>query len=713
MSWHSTYETFPPAVQNALPVQGTMAGEHYRIGKALRVCGTELTCEGTDIRTDTPVLLHGFLPLRWCSYGEDGWQPYQQEGAEYSAVCERILARLEQLRTLQEESALLPILDIVKENGTIWAVTEYTAAKTLAEELALRLFTPQEAIDLLAPVMDTLAGLHEISVYHGNLSAYGILLDGENALLTGWCSALDAESSANADVKAISTLMYRMVTGEQIYRQETAAALPSGIRKALRMGMEQPDMTMDKLWKMLHADRPSRRTKRIQRKAGSSGLGNLFSPAFTIIFCILCCAVPAAFGVASIIGSRLQDAAYELAEDEIRVPELLYLSQEEAVQTAEALGLHVIIASREDNPVVESNCIVTQKPNAGAILKAGDTIQLVISDGWSNYMPDVTNMLREDAVALLEELGFVVKCQEIFSAGDAPDTVISQSIKAETNLQRDSIVRLQVSLGRSDVDTSKFEMVGNYVGMTFTEAKAMLSELHLYAFQSEAVYDPEVPKGVVISQEVAEGREVPQGTIISMVVSLGVETVRVPDVTMMNVNAAKSLLEGMRLKPVLMYEANSKYATDCIISQKIAAGQLVPVNSEIFLAVSTGTQNTIVSTGGWSGNPLPTVDSTETTASETETSEATGTQTDVTEITASEEETDMTTERTETTQPETTRAPETTVSTTAAPEPTETDPPVTDPPVTDPPATDPPATEPPATEPPATEAPETDPPAEE
>lgn len=709
MSWHSTYETFPPAVQNALPVQGTMVGEHYRVGKALRVSGTELTCEGTDIRTDTSVLLHEFLPLRWCSHGDDDWQPYQQEDAAvYAAISEKILARLEQLKSLQEETALLSILDIVQENGTIWAVTEHTAAKTLAEELALRLFTPQEAIDLLVPVMDTLAGLHELSICHGNISPYSILLDGENTMLTGWCSAVDAEASANADVKEISALMYRMITGEQVYRQEIAAALPAGIRKALRMGMEQPDMTMDKFWKMIHADKPSQRTKRMQRKAGSSSLGKLFSPAFTIIFCILCCAVPIAFGVSSVIGSRLQDAAYELAEGDIRVPELLYLTQEEAVQTAEALGLHVIIASREDNPVIESNCIVTQKPNAGAILKTGDTMQLVISDGWSNYMPDVTNMLREDAVALLEELGFIVKCQEVFSIGDAPDTVISQSIKPETDLRRDSIVRLQVSLGRTDVDTSKFEVVGNYVGMPFESAKELLGELHLYAFQSEAVYDPEVPKGMIISQEVAEGMEVPQGTIISMVVSLGVETVRMPDVTLMNANAAKSLLEGMGLKPAFMYEANSKYATDCIISQKIKAGQLVPVGSEVFMTVSTGTQNTIVSTGGWSGNPLPTVDSTDTTVTETGTSETTEKRTDVTETTASEENTDITTERMETTHPETTFAAETTASTTAVPKPTETDPPATTLPQTDPPATDPPATEPPATD-----ASETDPPVEE
>ncbi len=704
MSWFSTRESFPAAVKNAQLPAGTCVQEHYVIENAVRVCAAELTYRAEDTRTNTQVCLHEFLPMRWCMRDENNiWQPYQAEDeTTFTAAKNACLARLEQLQPLREEAALRPITDVFEAYGTIWAVTESAEELTLADELALRLFTPQEAITLLAPVMDTLAGLHEISVYHGGINAHSVLLHEDTAVLTGWCSAVSEENSASADVKAISTLLYRMMTGEQVYQKETAAALPSGIRKALRMGMEDPDVTMDMLWKKLHADRPSRRTVRMQRKDGTSKLGKVFSPAFTVIFCVLCLAALLGTGAAISFSGRLQESEYALSQDEICVPELLYLTQEDAVKMAEDLGLHVIIAAREDNPVVEADHIVTQKPNAGAVLKTGDTVQLVVSDGWSNYVPDVCNMLKEDAVAVLEELGFVVKCTEIFSAGDAPNTVISQSVKADTDLERDSVIRLKISLGREDVDTSKFEEVGNFVGMEFEEAKLLLSELHLYAFQAEAVYDPEVPKGVVISQAIEEGMKVPQGTVINMVVSLGVETVRVPQVTLMNVNAAKALLESMRLKAVMMYVANSSYATDSVISQATPAGKLVPVDSEIWLTVSTGTQNTIISTGGWSGAPLPTFETTETTTSETSVSETMTTQTDVTVTTTTQE---SGTETADSTPPETTdstKAMETS-ATTKTPETQQTVQTTAEPQPTDPPATDPPATTVPETQAPQEE----------
>ncbi len=615
MSWYSTNDSFPAAVQRAALPAGTSVHNDYILEKPLRVCGLELTYLARDSRTQQPVYLRELLPMRWCMRDENGiWTPYHAEAESlFSAVKSGYLAQMERLQMFCEESAVEQILAVFEAGGTVWIASEYAQEYSAAEALAAKLFTPQEAISLLTPVMDTLVGLHEERLYHGAISLHSVMLREDTAVLTSWCSGIREEPlTAEMDVRAVSELLYRMMTGEQTYRKEIAAGLPRGIRKALKKGMERPSIGMEQLWRMLHADKPSRRTVRMQRRAsGSSGLGKLFSPAFTAVFCILCCAVPVSLAAAGMYGGQLRDADYALAEGEVRVPELLYLRQEDAVQAAEELGLHVIIASREDNPVVQEKHVVTQKPNAGAVVKAGETVQIVISDGWRNYVPDVTNMLMEEAVSALEELGFAVTYEEILSVGDAPGTVISQNIKPDTLLERDSTVHLKVSLGRDDLDSSKLETVGNYVGMDFEEAKALLAELHLYAMQIETVHDPLVEKGVVISQEIPEGRRVSQGTVVNMVVSLGVETVRVPSVTMMNVNSAKAMLEQARLKAVIIYSADGSYAADTVIEQGTAPNSLIPVESEVWLTVSTGRGNSVISTGGWSGAPLPTVESTE------------------------------------------------------------------------------------------------------
>ncbi len=654
MSWYSTNsESFPAAVQRALLPEHTTIHECYTIEKALCVCGTELCYLAADSRTDEKIILHEILPIRWCMRDENGnWVPRQTDSENaFEAVKADCLKKLGTLQKLHEESALDEIPDIFEEMGTIWFTTKYMEQVNLFQVINGTIYSPQEAIDLLAPVMDTLVGLHADSIVHGSVSAQSIVLHDENAVLTGWCTVLCGEEvssiTATQDVQAVSKLLYRMMTGEQIYNKETAAALPSGIRHALRAGMESTDMTMEQLWITLHKDRAVKRSRKLSHSSGDSAL---FSKRFTAVFCCLCLVVPLLLGAFVMFGSRLKDAEYTLADHQIRVPELLYMSQEDAVAAANSLKLHVIIAAREDNPVIEENHVVTQNPSAGAILKAGDTVQLTISDGWANYVPNVCNMMLEDAQKTLEDLGFIVEYEEILSAGDAPGTVISQDISPEKLLERDSVIKLKVSLGRKDVDRSKYELVDNYVGMQFDEVKSLLSDLYLYALQAEAVYDRNVPEGCIIEQNIPEGKRVPQGTIIEMKVSLGVETVRVPHVVLMNSATAKGMLERLRLKPVLVYAASKTYVTDSVISQNVSSGKLVPVGSEIWLTVSSGKPSTVISTGGWSGDPLPTVDITEDTTDETlesqteetDTSETDSTEESTAESTGSTEASDST-----------------------------------------------------------------------
>ncbi len=641
MNWFSMDPgTFPNAVQNALLPAETLVHGVYQIQKPLYVSGAELTYLALHSESKKQVWLRELLPMRWCMRGEEGtWTPYHEAAQEeFVSAKSDVLAHLERLQEYAEESAIEPILEVFEAQGTIWFVTEATEFRSLTDLIRSSLFTPQEAIELLAPVMDTLAGLHAESVYHGSISPESILIKEDSAVLINWTGKFMDEAAsaptAEGDVQELSRLLYRMMTGECVYQEETSASLPPGIRAALRMGIETPEAGMEAFWQKLHRDSLAKRNAEIAPPAQQTLLRRLFTPAFTAVFCVICCLIPLVLGAMVLFGGKLGDASYVLGDADIRVPELLYLTQEEAVQKAEELGLHVIIAAREDNPTVPVNSIVTQNPSAGAVLQAGDTIQLVVSDGWSNYVPNVCNLLLEDAKAALEQLGFIVEYKEVLSTGNAPGTVMSQSIKPDTDLPRDSVIRLTVSLGREDLDRGKLETVGNYVGMSFEEAKLQLSELYLYAFQVEAVYDPLIPEGVVISQEIPEGRRVPQGTIINMVVSLGVETVRVPHVVLMNAATARAMLEEAGLKAVIIYEANDGYSKDSVISQGTPGGELVPIGSEVWLTVSTGTPNTVISTGGWSGGTLPTVPTTVPITVQTEPSEAVSeTATEITEET--------------------------------------------------------------------------------
>ncbi|MBR3629312.1 MAG: PASTA domain-containing protein, partial [Oscillospiraceae bacterium] len=467
------------------------------------------------------------------------------------------------------------------------------------------------------PVLDTLAGLHSDGIIHGAVTDTAIRLDGEESELRDWNSA-DEPTDAFSDVQAVSRLLYRMMTGETEYRSLAAASIPAPIRNALYNGMNDRSMTIARLWQELHAKKAAKRVRvAVARQKDDSLLGRIFNPVVTVAFCLICLAVPLILWRVSAgqakqkavpaAVAKFQDVAYALSEEQAVMPELTGMPQEEAIRKIEGLGLQVILARREANPVIPENCVVTQKPDAGMLIQKGMVVTLSVSSGWANYVPDVVNQKSEDAQQRLEELGFVVDIEEIVSPGDAPGTVISQSIEPETKLERDKHVKLKVSLGRTDLDKSQMEEVEDYVGMDFSKAKESLAALHLYAMQTEIVYDAATPAGTILEQDVPPGQKIPQGTIINMKVSRGMETTRVPSVVLMSAANAKSTLESAGLICVICYVSNNEYAMDVVLSQNTAEGMLVATGSQVWLNVSIGSGSSVQSTGGWSGNPLPSV----------------------------------------------------------------------------------------------------------
>ena len=619
------------------------AGEHIG-GKGDIIITDLLTITGQEAvyrarKADQPVLLCVLLPLRWARFREDrhAFEPYSEQSAmRLTAVIEGARARLGQVAKMKDEDALPVIHDVFTDRGTLWYGTDETADPLLSE--TDHHYKLREAIDMTAPVLDALAGLHEAGFAHGGISRETITVAEDGFHLSGFLAA-NGTPAPREDVQAVSLLLWQLLTGETAYHAESGGNLPASIRNALHNGINDPGMTVSDLWVQLHARKAAARVpvKTAAASARPSLLTRVFNPVVTAIFCLACLSVPLVkwFSERQVKAAdvppveKLEDVAYEPKNGELILPELLCMEQEEAVDLLEGMGLRVILSARQDNPVVPENCVVSQQPYAGAVLHEGETVTLSVSDGWANYVPDVTNMHVEEATDRLESLGFVVKTKEINSENDAPGTVTVQSAAPEKRLDRGSVITLTVSLGRKDVDVTIEETVEDYVGMEYEKAKALLAEHCLYAMQIETVYDAETPAGVVLSQDVRKGEKVPQGTVINMRVSKGVETTRVPGVVLMGANDARNTLQAAGLKCNICYVSNGDYVMDCIMSQSIAEGELAAVGTEVWLTASIGSASYVISTGGWSGNPLPTVNPDDyTTEPEEETTEEENTATE-------------------------------------------------------------------------------------
>ena len=316
----------------------------------------------------------------------------------------------------------------------------------------------------------------------------------------------------------------------------------------------------------------------------------------TGIFCAVCLAIPAILFIMHTNPEPVPDIAYS-AENQIILPELLYLSEEEAKLKLADYPLKIIEKEKIHHPLIPENHILTQSPSAGAVLHEGDTVTLVLSDGYTEYVPDLTDMPKEKAAEKLETLGFQVSYQEQSSDLIAPGSVITQNIPADTKIRIGSEILLTVSTGRADTDSSVSETIGNYIGMDFQDVKAQLAELHLYAVQADTVYNPDIPNGTIISQNIPAGSTVPQGTCIQMKISLGQITVHMPDCTGKNITEARKLLEDIGLNCMIIYIPSEECPLDIVISQDIPPDTSVAKGSKIWLTASVGNTSYVICTG--------------------------------------------------------------------------------------------------------------------
>ena len=302
---------------------------------------------------------------------------------------------------------------------------------------------------------------------------------------------------------------------------------------------------------------------------------------------------------------EISEAEIILEENQILLPEVLYLSREEAVEKLTALGLRVIEKEKIHHSVIPEDYILTQNPSAGSVLEYGDSVAITLSDGWTEYVPDVLDMPKDKAAEKLETAGFKVKFREQSDEAVAPGSVTAQDMEPDSKVMLGSTITLTISTGREDINTSISETIDDYIGMNFEEVKALLSEKHLYALQIDTVYNPDIPNGTIIAQNIPAGSSVPQGTCIELKISLGQITVHVPECTGLHVDEARKLLEKSGLICMIIYTPTSDTPLDIVISQDKPADSSVAKGSQIWLTASVGSASQVISTGGWSGNPLP------------------------------------------------------------------------------------------------------------
>ncbi len=141
------------------------------------------------------------------------------------------------------------------------------------------------------------------------------------------------------------------------------------------------------------------------------------------------------------------------------MPDIVNTEHRAAAVRLRTLDLDLVIdeAAEEYNDDVSAGYVIRSNPAAGETLQEGDVVMLVISKGPKTPTSTVitlTNMTLPQAQQAVSDLGLV--CLIDYANDDTVpiDTVISQSIPVGTQVEQGSSIKLVVSLGPAQPDTS-------------------------------------------------------------------------------------------------------------------------------------------------------------------------------------------------------------------------------------------------------------------
>ena len=107
-----------------------------------------------------------------------------------------------------------------------------------------------------------------------------------------------------------------------------------------------------------------------------------------------------------------------------------------------------IVKEEQSSDIFPSGTVIKHKPEAGSVLRTGDTVTLYVSTGSENAtVPSVIGSYEEDARVLIERSGFVVGEVHRDPSKEDRGKVFDQSPKASTVLARGSKINIYVSTG--------------------------------------------------------------------------------------------------------------------------------------------------------------------------------------------------------------------------------------------------------------------------
>ncbi len=173
------FDESQPHDKSFLPLRAVLGGR-YVVGRCLTVNGEAITYLGYDCKTDQTVQIREYMPDVLCSRRLDGSLSIK-EGCEanYKTLMLEYSGILKTLRQEAQLSNVIPVIDILHENSTVYGIFQRIQAAPLGRFLNRcgGELNWSRAKKLFIPLLNTLSTLHEAGIIHRGISPETILID--------------------------------------------------------------------------------------------------------------------------------------------------------------------------------------------------------------------------------------------------------------------------------------------------------------------------------------------------------------------------------------------------------------------------------------------------------------------------------------------------------------------------------------------------------
>lgn len=205
----------------------------------------------------------------------------------------------------------------------------------------------------------------------------------------------------------------------------------------------------------------------------------------------------------------------------VEVPDFTGLTLSQVEERARLAGVNYTVKGEEFSNTVPVNHVISQVPEAHAVVKKGKVVELVMSKGEELILiPDVVKKSQFEAQTMIEQANLSVgDIKEEYNDTIPEGYVIEQNPTANIRVSRGTAVNLTVSLGKKP---EQF-VLPDFVGKDVSVVQEELAKLNLYVVKTEYTYDNQWPQNTVIATFPTAGTLVKEGDGVSLLISRGPE----------------------------------------------------------------------------------------------------------------------------------------------------------------------------------------------